>query len=437
MSTFRRCTKNGCGKRLAKGSARCDCGASPKFVTWCYRVRVGADPKTGAPLRVSASGFSSEREAGLAEATAKQEASTGVLQKRRDGRDLTFEEWARQTMSRLRLEATTQDHWELCLFTYACPPKTAKGNPRPGIGPIPLAQLDEVRLDVLYRFLEREGNRTGGPLSAKTVRLTHVAIFRMLAVAAEEGKVAFNVAAKAHPPKAKDAKSGKAVKQAYTPGQLGVLLDAAEGSAHRLASAVHLAACTGARRESVMAVRTTDLGTQTIPTPDGGTRLVRTVRFDQAVTVVRGVAVWKDDGKTANADHELVLDDASWRMIERRLEVRILDQLAAGEAWAEDEHGPLLFCDKLGRAINPERFSGAFRQIAGAAGLPTDGGPHARLRHGYLTAMIRAGLSPELVKFRGGHGSVATTLDLYVTVRQEDDADAADRTADYIRRASQ
>lgn len=51
------------------------------------------------------------------------------------------------------------------------------------------------------------------------------------------------------------------------------------------------------------------------------------------------------------------------------------------------------------------------------------------LRHSYITAALRAGVSPEVVSPRAGHHDPALTLSVYAHVRAADDADAASRAA--------
>jgi integrase len=58
------------------------------------------------------------------------------------------------------------------------------------------------------------------------------------------------------------------------------------------------------------------------------------------------------------------------------------------------------------------------------------------LRHSYATAALAAGVDLKVMQERLGHSTIATTADLYVHVPPHVDQEAANRTADYIFRAS-
>ena len=67
---------------------------------------------------------------------------------------------------------------------------------------------------------------------------------------------------------------------------------------------------------------------------------------------------------------------------------------------------------------------------ATAAGLPRLS-LHG-LRHSYASNALRAGVPVEVVSGRIGHAQVSTTLDIYVTTHEAQDADAAERVAAVI-----
>jgi len=54
------------------------------------------------------------------------------------------------------------------------------------------------------------------------------------------------------------------------------------------------------------------------------------------------------------------------------------------------------------------------------------------LRHSYASNALRAGVPVEVVSGRIGHAQISTTLDLYVTTHEAQDADAAERVAAVI-----
>jgi integrase len=72
----------------------------------------------------------------------------------------------------------------------------------------------------------------------------------------------------------------------------------------------------------------------------------------------------------------------------------------------------------------------AFGRLATAAGLPQLS--LYGLRHSYASNALRAGVPVEVVSGRIGHAQVLTTLDIYVTTHEAQDADAAKRVAAVI-----
>lgn len=83
----------------------------------------------------------------------------------------------------------------------------------PTIGGVHLQALTALHLDRLYATLRTTGSRkTGGPLSARTVRYVHTIISKALSDAERKGLVQRNVATAASPP---SAKSAKAPEQAF------------------------------------------------------------------------------------------------------------------------------------------------------------------------------------------------------------------------------
>jgi len=90
----------------------------------------------------------------------------------------------------------------------------------------------------------------------------------------------------------------------------------------------------------------------------------------------------------------------------------VVDALAAHIAeHPPGEHG-LIFTSGIGRPVNRDYLSRAFRTAAAAAGAP----PNARLhdlRHYYASLLIRHGESVKVVQARLGHASATETLDTY------------------------
>ena len=111
--------------------------------------------------------------------------------------------------------ATWLDGLRLAPSTVASYRKNVRLHIEPYIGALPLASLTSARLTALYCELEtsgwrdQKGERTGLPLSPRTVRYIHTIISAALvaAVGDEMPLLERNAAAKAKPPTAKEAKA--------------------------------------------------------------------------------------------------------------------------------------------------------------------------------------------------------------------------------------
>ena len=134
----------------------------------------------------------------------------------------------------------------------------------PYIGALPLASLTSARLTALYRELEtsgrrdQKGERTGLPLSARTVRYIHTIISAALAAAVQDEMPMLerNPAVKARPPTAKEAKAPEM--HPWDAGQLRAFLDWSADKSP-LHAPWHVLAMTGMRRGELLALRWRDI----------------------------------------------------------------------------------------------------------------------------------------------------------------------------------
>ncbi len=132
----------------------------------------------------------------------------------------------------------------------------------PYIGTMPLASLTSARLTALYRELEESGHRnhkgerTGKPLSARTVR--GVATMLGAALDDEVPLLTRNPAVKAKPPTAKEANAKAPEMHPWTAEQLRRFLGWARENS-RVYAAWYLPAYTGMRRGELLALRWRDI----------------------------------------------------------------------------------------------------------------------------------------------------------------------------------
>jgi integrase len=323
-------------------------------------------------------------------------------------------DYLRRWLDGIRVEPTTLANYRRCDELYAIPTETPEGQPRPGIGRVPLQKLTAEHLDALYRYLEREGRRGGGPLKAKSVRHVHTMLRKALQDAVERGYLLRNVADLAHPPSQKQARSRKARDDVWTAEQLRAFLRDVEGD--RMYAAWLLFATTGMRRGEVMGLEWTAVDL------DAGR-----LKVAGTITTVDGKLHRKQYPKTAAGEREFALDRATVAALRAHRARQRRERLAAGPAWQESD---LVFTRLDGRPVRPEWLLDTLKRRAQTLSLPQID-IHG-LRHSYVTASLRAGVSPEVVQRRVGHAQVATTLGMYAHVRREDDEHAAETVAGAI-----
>jgi integrase len=166
--------------------------------------------------------------------------------------------------------------------------------------------------------------------------------------------------------------------------QMRTLVDTAATTPYALP--VLLAASTGMRRGEVVALRwaNVDLDAATAAVVDAKTDTGRRTIHLPASTVA-------------------VLKHHRIEQAERRL--------LCGPAWQEND---LLVDRGDGGPVNPDSVSHAFAEIAESVGLP-----EVRLhdlRHGFASALLKAGVNVKVVSEALGHSRTAFTMDVYVHV---------------------
>jgi integrase len=280
---------------------------------------------------------------------------------------------------------------------------------RPQLGHRQLQSLAADDLDRLYRDLLVGGGRTGRGLGPKTVRHVHTLLHTCLAAAVRKGHLEHNPADRADPPSVPHRRP-----KVWWPDDLQLFLAGVQGD--RLAALWTLAATTGMRRAELLGLSwdAVDL--------DAGRLEVR-----RTVVLVEGRPVLVDATKTAHGRRAFALDRATVAALKAHRTRQLAERLAWGEGWTDTG---LVFTREDGSLIDPRWLTKAFTRKAKAVGLPSLS-LHG-LRHSYASNALRAGVPVEVVSGRIGHAQVSTTLDIYVTTHEAQDADAAERVAAVI-----
>jgi integrase len=300
----------------------------------------------------------------------------------------------------------------------------------PYIGALPLASLTSARLTALYRELEesghrnRKGERTGGPLSLRTVRgvasMLHAALES--ALNDEVPLLGRNPAVKSKPPTAKQAEAAAPEMNPWTAGQLRRFLEWAESKSHMFVL-WFLLAHTGMRRGEALALRWRDIDL------DAGTV---SVRRSVGITRVKGKKGVIREGPTKTTRPRVIdIDPATVALLRwwKRQRGALALQLARDNA--------VVFGDHEGRFRHPERISHLFReqQARCERALGADAPPLIRLhdlRHTHATILLRDRENVRVVSERLGHASVTTTLATYSHVMPGDQRQAAARFAELV-----
>jgi integrase len=149
---------------------------------------------------------------------------------------------------------------------------------------------------------------------------------------------------------------------------------------------VLLAATTGLRRSEIVAVRWADVETEA-----GTLRVQR--------------------GKTSAARRTINLPPSMVAALKRHRKEQSERRLLCGAAWQDTD---LLVDSGDGGPIDPDSLSHAFAAIAERVGLP-----EVRLhdlRHGFASALLKAGVNVKVVSEALGHSRSSFTLDVYAHV---------------------
>ncbi len=283
----------------------------------------------------------------------------------------------------------------------------------PGLGDIPLQDLEPIDIQTFYTRLLENGRQDGkkGGLSRCTVRSVHKVLRQSLQQAVGWSMIASNPAARefVKPPKAEHREI-----KVLTPAQIAALLKQARST--RWYMPILLAATTGMRRGEILALRWSD------------------VELDQAKLTVnqsrestKGAPRFKAP-KTRSSRRQITLPT---------LAVEALRKHRAEQRWRhrmlDPNHKPeLVFTNPDGTSIYPSRFTENFTAIAKRAGFTCT--LHG-LRHSHASQLLRDGVPVTAVAQRLGHANSATTLGIYAHLLPGMEHVAAERTDAALRDA--
>jgi integrase len=376
---------------------------------WQLRAFAGPDPVTGKPRQVARTFRGAERAAAKALGALVAEVEAGKFDRTTATVGQLLDRWTEFAAQRQRPRTVYENQSKI------------NSRIRPILGNVRLHKLEPDTLDSAYRRWLEEG------LSPSTVHQYHAILSAACAQAVKWGWIDRAPTERATPPQ--PVRKDMVVP---TPTQLSDIVKAAEADDPVLATAVALAALTGARRGELAALRWSDVDL-----------IVGRLTIARSLTVSSGK---HHTGPTkTHASRELALDPIGIEVFKRRRAYMVDLSERAESALVSDPY-ILSYNANGARPASPDTITHRFGKLCETMEMPalkelrksrprakrTDLPPADRwpfrfhdLRHFSVTTLIAAGVDVRTVAERHGHAKATMTLDLYAHALPERDREAA------------
>ena len=376
---------------------------------WELRAFSGRDPVSGKPRQATRTFVGGERAAAKALSTLIADVEAGKFSRSSATLGQLLDKW-------LEMAETTQR--PRTLYENR---RKIEARIRPTLGAVRLSNLNPETLETAYRRWLAEG------LSAAPVNKYHSIISAACHQAVKWGWIDTSPTARATAPRAE-----RTEMKVPTPEQLTLLVRAAEDADPVLATAVALAALTGARRGEIVALKWSD-----IDLVNGRVRIAR------SLTVTQGE---QHTGPTkTHQSRDIALDPVCVEILKRRWSYMV-DLSEQAESPLVPDPFVLSYNANGATSVNPDTFTHGFGKLCVTMELPalkklrktkpkakrTDLAPGQQwpfrfhdLRHFSVTTLIAAGVDVRTVADRHGHARATMTLDRYAHALPERDRAAA------------
>lgn len=267
----------------------------------------------------------------------------------------------------------------------------------PAIGTVRLDRLTAEHLDRFYRSLRAQG------LAAASVRRHHAILSSALRRAVKWGWLPVNPADAASPPGVT-----RSTANAPAPATVQRLVATAQATDPVLATAIALAAVTGARRGELCALRWSDIDWAK-----------RTLTIARSLTLIGREAT---EGPTKTHQRRAIaIDDALGAFITHRQS----DQQALAETvGVSPVRDPFILSRSADGSMpcRPDSLTAGYGRLAQRLGI---GGHFHQLRHFAATTAIASGADVRTVAGRLGHADPSTTLRIYTHAVEARDRELA------------
>lgn len=302
-------------------------------------------------------------------------------------------------------------------------PSTVRGYERsikayilPKLGDVPLDRLRVAQIDRHYAQLRERGGKHGRPLATATVRQVHAVLRRALQQGVRWGWIDSNPAVLASPPRVRN-------RQIESPDPKDVirLIEAAHAVNPDLATFLHVAATTGARRGELCGLHwdSVDFGARTVI-------IARSVIEDSSGSVL------EKDTKN-HAIRRVALDETSTRVLTNH---RARCDARSSACGTKLPRSAFVFSRSPDGAVPwvPNEVTKAYIRVRKGVGL--DSIRLHDLRHFAATRLLAAGIPVRTVSGRLGHSNAATTLGVYAHFLSESDREAAETLEELLKGSS-
>lgn len=287
----------------------------------------------------------------------------------------------------------------------------------PAIGHIKLRDLRADHLNALYLSLSKEGQnkRTGGRLSAKTIREHHRLISTVLEQALKDGLIPYNVANRAELPKVER----KAVNY-FQPEQIAAIGEALEAEPIKWKALTHLLLITGARRGEILGLKWSKVDFK-----NNRIYICNNVLYSPAL------GIYEDTPKTPTSNRFISLPTETMQLLKQYKLWQAEEILRLGVYYQRND---FVFSQDNGRPMHPDSVTRWLSRFSARHGLPHIN-PHA-FRHTMASMLYFNGVDSVSISKRLGHAQVSTTTDIYAHVIEEADKKNADILADiFLKKA--